>query len=105
MYVDGPTNTTPNGEPGLDGTQHMPNVDVEMFWKNGIFPKCILVDGRRATVRRLIQNGSSRYKILLRSDYVPVTNPFASFIYRYHTVFLRDDVARNLPSALKNQQG
>ena len=90
VYVDGPTNIAPDGLLSVDGkTPHLANADVELFWKNGQYPRFIVVDGRRNTVRRFILSGSNDYQVLLKTDYLPRTSLFEALSFRYHTLLLR----------------
>ena len=99
-YVDGPLNHVscldkddPLVEkfasfPILDKAGHIPNIDVELMWENNIFPKIVVIDGRRPTLRRLLDKNRGRYDVYLKSDYLVGANisPFPKFCY--HTVFV-----------------
>jgi hypothetical protein len=77
VYVDGPSNKV-EGLPAdlarraleLDPDGRLANVDVEMMWSLGIFPKMIVIDGRRSTVARLMRTSGNRYDVYLKSSYV-----------------------------------
>ena len=87
VYVDGPSNLAPGGNIGPDGhTPHIACEDVVLFWENNKFPRYLIVDGRRATVRRFILTGYDRYQTFVKTDYLPGGKPIA---YRYHSVFIR----------------
>ena len=89
VYVDGPTNLTPDGTFGPDGhTPHIACEDVVLFWENNNFPRFLIVDGRRATVRRFILTGHDRYQMFVKTDYLLCDKPIA---YRYHCVFIRSN--------------
>ncbi len=84
IYVDGPAST-----------KTMANYDIELLWKNNIFPKFIVIDGRYSTVRRLILNGRKKYNIYLRSDLMCKIDPNNFFNLcnsLYHTILVRKDV-------------
>lgn len=90
-YVDGPT-----AKPLIDDTadlnildprKKMPNIDVELFWENHIYPRILVIDGRGATIRRLIQKGKEFYDVYLASFYEPPNSH--SFYFMYHTLFVR----------------
>ena len=94
VYVDGPQSTPPEGAENLvikDPWNGLPNIDVELFWQNNIFPKIIVVDGRRPTVRRLIEKCQDRYLVHLKTDFYMNMNIPHFAEYRYHTVFVRKD--------------
>ena len=57
VYVDGPySQVSPEAKMTVkDPHNSLPDVDVELFWENGVFPRVIVIDGRRETVRRLIE--------------------------------------------------
>ncbi len=100
IYVDGPYNAGPEILSSERLTkvkdplgQHLPNYDVELFWENGIYPKFILIDGRRSTVRRLILKGIKYYRIYLKSAYnLPLKKEKEANYYLYHTILIRKDV-------------
>ncbi len=90
VYIDGPTSTprTKVQQELLDKTKiRMPNIDIEYFFKNGVFPKVILVDGRRSAVRRLLLNYSDKYDAYLRHYYDNKYSRYSQFLY--HTIFVR----------------
>lgn len=92
VYVDGPVSEPPPERKDLpikDPRGYMPNVDVELFWENNIFPRIILIDCRRATVRRLIEKGQSHYNIYLKSDFFINAHEPGFKNYFYHTVMIR----------------
>jgi hypothetical protein len=98
VYVDGPYNNglkilppemlsevkDPHGK-------HLPNYDSELLWENSIYPKFIVIDGRRSTIRRLILKGAKHYRIYLKSDYSKILNKDVDY-YLYHTILIRKDV-------------
>lgn len=92
IYIDGPT--AKRKESDLDDQLkisdtkgRMPNVDIEHMIEHGVYPKLIVIDGRRATVRRLIHKVSSSYNMILRYFY---EHPdYRSGQYFYHTIFIR----------------
>ena len=94
VYVDGPVSEPPKDAKGLtikDPVGYMPNVDVELFWKNKVYPKFILIDTRRATVRRLIQKAQDRYHVYMKSDFLFMSHIPELSDFRFHTVMIRKD--------------
>lgn len=94
VYIDGPTAiamTDEEKEMNIvdESLKTMPNIDVELFFENNIYPKLILVDARRATVRRLCENYSDKYHVLMRYNYKSKSDLAGRFLY--HTVFVRKD--------------
>jgi hypothetical protein len=90
IYIDGPTARVLEGDKIdkiVDPSQTMPNIDIELFLENKKFPKVILVDARRATVRRLCMKCHEKYDIYMRYFYEGVENRSGNFLY--HTVFIR----------------
>ncbi|MFT4803782.1 MAG: hypothetical protein ACI9YE_000977 [Psychroserpens sp.] len=92
LYIDGPTAKAMTDEekalPILDQpAQTMPNIDVELFFANGSYPKVILVDARRATVRRLCEKYGEKYDIFMRYYYKDKADRSGAFFY--HTLFVR----------------
>ncbi len=95
VYVDGPSsfhlNVDPNALKLKDPDKIIPNLDVELFWANGVFPRVIVVDGRRPTVRRLIERNDGRYHVYLKSEFAQRTGIVNFSWYRYHTLFVRSE--------------
>ena len=95
VYVDGPVNNLSDQEldhcktPIKDPNKSVPNVDVENMWINGIYPKYILIDSRRSTVRRLINLSNARYDIYLKSEYQNHCGIRPISPYLYHTLMIR----------------
>ena len=97
VYVDGPYDHLP--EPTAEALakvrdpqgHHLALIDVELFWRNGIFPRLVLIDGKRSTVRRLIGKGQERYDIYLKSDFWFQMGIAKWGRYHYHTVMVRRD--------------
>ena len=93
VYVDGPTvirkeDDIQNLKIDIDVGQ-MPNIDVELMWENKVFPKLIVIDGRRATVRRLIQKKPNFYKVYLKSQFREfIKNTNTSFLF--HTLLVKE---------------
>jgi hypothetical protein len=90
IYIDGPTARVLEGDETdkiVDPNQTMPNIDIELFLQNNNFPKVILVDARRASVRRLCKKYHDKYDIYMRYSYEGVKNRSGNFLY--HTVFIR----------------
>ncbi len=92
VYVDGPYAEPPPEMKDLkikDPTGSMPNIDVELFWENNVFPRVILIDSRRASVRRLIAQGRRHYDIYLKSDLLIRSQIPIATNGLYHTVMIR----------------
>jgi hypothetical protein len=91
VYVDGPYSSPKEDEKDLILREGggMSNYDVEIFWQHGIYPRIILIDGRRPTVRRLISNSNGKYDVYLKSDYFCNGGLIDFSMYRYHTVMIR----------------
>jgi hypothetical protein len=92
MYVDGPTTEVPpefKGRPVKDPVGYIPDIDVELFWEKGVFPKVIAIDTRRATVRRLLEKSKGKYKIYLKSDLYWNFGQESHGKYIFHTVLVR----------------
>ncbi|MBU2511645.1 hypothetical protein KJ966_09900 [bacterium] len=92
VYVDGPTADAKEDEKDLiirDPYGLMPNIDVELMWENGIFPKTMIIDGRRATVHRLIEKSDQKYNVYLKSDFQILSGVITSCSYCYHTIMER----------------
>lgn len=97
VYVDGPYNAIEKTEidkykvPVKDTAYSplLPNVDVENLWRKSIYPKYIVIDCRRSTVRRLIKQSNNRYSVFLKSDLQNNCNirPYSPYIY--HTIMIR----------------
>ena len=97
VYVDGPFNEIKKSEidkykvPIKDSAYSplLPNVDVENLFRKSIYPKYIIIDGRRSTVRRLIKKSNNMYSIFLKSDLQHNCNirPYSPYIY--HTLMIR----------------
>lgn len=91
VYVDGPSSQPMEGDRNLkikDPNGHMPNIDVELFWKNGCYPKIILIDGRRSTVRRLIQSSHGKYDVFLSSRLLASVGLPSAGRFCYHTLLV-----------------
>jgi len=92
IYIDGPTARPLNNSERklkiLDRKKKMmPNIDIELFIKNGNPPKYILIDGRGSTVRRLCKYYADIYDIYLRYYYQPKWDKSGTFLY--HTLLIR----------------
>lgn len=98
IYVDGPYNEGPKilsserlVEVKDPHGKHLPNYDTELLWENGVYPKIIVIDGRRSTVRRLILKGVKHYRIYLKSAYSRPLKEDVNY-YLFHTILIRKDV-------------
>lgn len=76
VYVDGPSNVIDDLPAdkkqralALDPKARLANIDIELMWENGVFPKVIVIDGRRSTVGRLMRKSQDRYEVFLKSTY------------------------------------
>ena len=67
--------------------KNMPNIDVEIFFENRHYPRVILVDARRSTVRRLIEKYSHIYDVYLRYFYDNKFQRKGPFLY--HSMFVK----------------
>lgn len=90
VYVDGPY--TDDTDP-----PHAPCVDVELMWEAGNFPRIVLVDGRRKTVRRLLRSKPRDYEAWVKSDYLRRQGGPTPSMFRYHTIFLRGTDSGHFP--------
>lgn len=91
VYIDGPTAQVLEGDKIdniKDPCKTMPNIDIEFFLESYTYPKIILIDARRATVRRLCNNYSKKYDIYMRYFHEGVKNRSGNFLY--HTVFVKN---------------
>lgn len=106
-YVDGPYSDLLPGDESpappaesyeMLGVPHanMANVDV-LLWgeKHGGFPKVIVVDGRRPTLRLLDRRLRSEYTLFCKTEY-PLIRHRSSWArpLLYHSLFVRNDVVR-----------
>jgi hypothetical protein len=99
VYVDGPYNELPDdlSEPlrrralELDDRGRMPNIDTELLWNHGIYPRTVVVDGRLSTLRRLLPLAGERYRVVLRSEYQGLAQGELPNYFLHHTVLLRND--------------
>lgn len=94
VYVDGPSNfaLSEAGYTKIKDPQGLvPDVDVELMWENGIFPRFIVIDGRRTTVRRLMMKGKDRYNTYLKTDFYFIARMPSLSKYQFHTVMIRKD--------------
>jgi hypothetical protein len=98
IYVDGPFNELANSLPDeqkgvafrLDSEGRLANADVELFWRNGIYPRLVVVDRRKSTVRRLVRVMGDKYNVFLSWHYIyrgTPSRPADNCLY--HTVFMR----------------
>ncbi len=94
VYVDGPHTIPPEeikNSVVKDPVGYVPCIDVELFWDNNIFPRVIIIDGKRATVRRLIDRGKQNYNIYLKSDFLINCHAMNFSDFSYHTMMIRKD--------------
>jgi hypothetical protein len=115
VYVDGPTNHAryfPEGSKEKvllsnlsrvrDRTGHAPDVDVAIMWKTGLLPDVVAVDGRRSTVRYLLEHNTAGYRCILKSDIARYKSFLSNPFFTYHTWFARNRKIENqLVRALK----
>lgn len=81
VYVDGPDSS-------VEGKQ-VPCIDVELMWKSGIFPRVIVIDGRRMTLRRLLEREHNRYDLYQFKSALAINSGMADFGCRYHSILVR----------------
>lgn len=94
VYVDGPTAIPLNKKEEdlniLDPVgHHMPNIDVELMWENKVLPKVIVIDGRRASLRRLINKCENKYRVYPKSTYALEKFSVFPVTFLYHSVLVR----------------
>jgi hypothetical protein len=95
LYIDGPTSSAKENETDLkilDPHKTMPNINFELFWNNKIFPKVIVIDGRRSTLRRAFQKKLDNYVFYPKTDYLVPHNLNIKGEYLYHSVLVRKDL-------------
>ncbi|MEH0019108.1 MAG: hypothetical protein V6Z89_05620 [Desulfobacter sp.] len=94
VYIDGPTANLIDQDNAskvkiLDKKGTMPNIDIEYMLNHGVWPKLIVVDGRRATVRRLLKRLRGKYEVCMKYAY---EHPFQrSGRFFYHSIFVKID--------------
>lgn len=94
VYVDGPSNQKLKNDPEDLKTfdthgRLMPNIDVEIMWENKIYPKVIVIDGRRSTLRRLMQKNPGFYKVYPKSTYTFYQKIFIRPYFLFHSILVR----------------
>ena len=72
-----------------DSECRLPNADVELLWERGIFPRVVVVEGRRSTVGRLAEVDRGRYTLHLSTNYRARATGQVPAYYLYHSVFVR----------------
>jgi hypothetical protein len=97
VYVDGPSGI-PSTIKGFKDLKiidtedaNMPCIDVEIMWENKIYPKVIIIDGRRSTLRRLMQKNPGFYKVYAKSDYTFERKIFLRSHYLHHSILVREN--------------
>ena len=100
VYVDGPLSlprdydgSVPLPEKMIinDRKGRLANIDVEMMWDNGVYPRLVVVDVRNTTVRRLYANSGGKYR-LYPSSTLSVFLRIKTFPrFQYHSIFSRID--------------
>ena len=99
VYVDGPANEPPEtltpvqreAAFRLDPRGRLANVDLELMWNAGIFPRFIILDGRLSTLRRWYRKGIDRYDLRLKSEYAAQAAGKPPNYMLHHTVLIRRD--------------
>lgn len=106
VYVDGPTNTPQRRPEGLEAAYRfdphagqLPCIDVARMWENGVYPRLIAVDGRRSTIRFLLERCGDRYDFILNAKYHAQFYGTMPPAYLYHSLFVRRDAMRSHPAA------
>ena len=91
VYVDGPY-TKAEGE-DVEFTYrrcgHMADYDVGKFWENGVYPRVIVFDNRKPSVRRLILDSKDRYDVYLNSTARESLMGRPALVPQYHHIFIR----------------
>lgn len=99
VYVDGPANEPPDtltekqriAAFRMDERGRLANVDIELMWQAGVFPRVIALDGRLSTLRRWIRTGIERYDLYLKSDYyAAATGRMPPYVLHHTLLVLRD---------------
>lgn len=87
LYIDGPPCILPNGS-------KVPNDDIIIAFKNNIFPKFIVIDGRHETVDLILKhNFFTYYKFYPSFSYSLYTKKYFQAIhFREHSVFVKVSV-------------
>ena len=66
--------------------------DFETFFKNNIFPKLIMVDGRTDTVDEILKATKNKYKFIPETIFSIERNKlFSSLFLSRHSLFIRED--------------
>lgn len=89
VYIDGPTSKNFTKIKSLDPKNNTPNVDIFKLFENKIFPKFIIIDGRRSSIRLILKYYNKKYKVYLRNSY-----QFSSVLNLntyYHTILIKKD--------------
>lgn len=107
VYVDGPSNDPPDVLTPtqrdvafrLDTRGRLANVDLELMWNAGVFPRVIVVDGRLSTLRRWRRRGIDRYDLYLKPEYAASATGKPPAYLLHHTILVLRDASRGTPSA------
>jgi hypothetical protein len=94
VYVDGPSNDVPpEWTPAeresvlrFDDRGRIPNADVELMWRGGIYPRTIVLDGRLGTLRRWMRTVALRYDVVLKSEYHAAATGLMPDYFLHHTI-------------------
>lgn len=97
VYVDGPANACPPDAELLfrekalqyDPKGRLANIDVENLWQHNIFPRVIVIDGRRSTVARLLKTCHEKYTVVLASLYEWQATGIFPRQFLYHTLLVK----------------
>ena len=87
VYIDGPTSKNNTHLKSLDPKNNTPNVDIFKLFNNNYFPKFILIDGRRSSIRLILKNYHRKYNIYLRHGYQQDLSLNLNTFY--HTILIR----------------
>lgn len=93
IYVDGPYTKVHDCDKGKTFLNygHMIDLDVQLFWENGVFPRVIIIDGRKPTVLKLIEAGKKHYDIYLSSTLRSIFLNQEADHFIYHTLLIRKE--------------
>ena len=92
LYIDGPYLYKKNNKKFNTYTGKACFYDFETFFKNNIFPKLIMVDGRTDTVDEILKATKNKYKFIPETIFSIERNKlFSSLFLSRHSLFIRED--------------
>jgi len=95
VYVDGPSNDPPpewtaeqrRDAERFDDRGRIPNADIELMWRAGVYPRTIVLDGRLGTLRRWMRTAAvDRYDVVLKPEYYSAATGRLPDYFLHHTV-------------------